>query len=234
MLRRVARIIGEISQAAGRLVVGTVVGAVAVGALVGAGLAVAGIAIASAQTSACLPAPNLLFSEVDQVAGVDSQLWADLQSVETSDAAGPAASSQVIQDMLAVVTRDGYLWDCTSNVLVVAAPTASTAPILPAAMASPLDTGAPTTTTSVSVSGTGLPPAAVGAGSTGTSGQAPNAPLTGAPAAVRSGGTIALSSASSTPGDGSSSQIPVLVLGGLALASTAFIVVLIRRQMTRY
>lgn len=189
--------------------VGTVLGAMAVGALVTAGFAAAGVVIASAQTNACLPAPALLLSEVAQVAGVNSQLWADLQSVEQADdTSGTAGTSQVVPDMLTVVTRDGYQWDCSSNLLVVASPT--------------IALESTTTTTSGAADSTD---------STGVASNTPKVPLTGAPADLASGGTFALAATNS--GAGSADQLPVLLLGALALASAGMVVVVIRRYVTR-
>ena len=194
------------------MALGSLVGAVVSGALVGAVLTGVGMATALAQTTSCLPAPNLLFSEVAQVAGINSQVWADLQEVEKADeASGTAGSGQVIQDMLAVLTRDGYQWDCTSNVLLVG------------------PSGTPSS---------GVP---ADQGQTGASGNTANAPLTEAnrgsgtsatPADVGGSGTNVASPATSS-GGGSGGEVSVLVLGGLALVSAAVVVVVVRRQMAR-
>lgn len=186
-----------------------------------------GTAGAGAQTDSCLPPPTLLYSEIAQVAGTNSQLWTDVQQVEqTDEAAGTSGSGQVIQDMLTVINRDGYQWDCPTDQLE--ATNEGSIPLSPGIPTIP-DVSATTTPPSTNTSN----PSAGVPGLTTTTGITGSAGITntfGASAQVTS--PLALAATPTTSSDGSG-DLSTVALGLLALASASLLILVVRWQLRR-
>lgn len=162
---------------------------------------VVGAGAANADT--CLASPILLLSQVAQVAGINSALWADIQQVEQAAATQASSDSgQVLQEMLNVVTRDGYQWDCASSQLT-AVPGAAHPPNPTTTTPPPTD---PPTTSAAVASEPTVPP------------------TTNAIAALSPVGASTRSN---------SGKLPVILLLLLLLGSAGLLVVVFRRQMFR-
>jgi hypothetical protein len=91
--------------------------------VISAAASVGALATTAGAAQPCLPPPNLVLVQVAQVAGPDSPLFADVQAVEQAAATqGDRSGSQVIQDILVVVNRSGYQWDCNTSRLTSTRP----------------------------------------------------------------------------------------------------------------
>jgi hypothetical protein len=205
-----------------------------------------GTTSASAQTNDCLPPPTLIYGEIAQVAGTNSQVWTDVQQVEATDeAAGTSGSGQVIVDMLAVITRDGYQWDCATDQLEAAnvgtIPVSSGLPVIPATPA----TIAPATTTPVTAPAATAHPGATSTTATSTTattalpdtGLANSAPVGVTGAGSGNGETQVTTQLALTAGDTQSTtntgDLSTVAFGLLALVTAALLVMVIRWQMGR-